>query len=200
MYRLIRTSEPPPVAPTLDADQQAVVDHPGGPLLVLAGPGTGKTTALVESVVERIESRAVAPDRILVLTFSRRAAADLRARIATRLGRTTVTPLVMTFHAFGYALLRRFADRVSPDTDGMAPPIRLLTGPEQEFRVRETLQGSLETRRAAWPDSLARAFPTRAFAAEVRAVLARAPQLRMGPIDVVEAGGGARRPGGGGGR
>ena len=62
--------------------QQAVVDHSGGPLLVLAGPGTGKTTTLVESVVERIERRGVAPDRILVLTFSRRAAADLRARIA----------------------------------------------------------------------------------------------------------------------
>ncbi|HLL61915.1 MAG TPA: UvrD-helicase domain-containing protein, partial [Propionibacteriaceae bacterium] len=121
MYRLIRQPEPPPPAPTLDAAQQAVVDHVGGPLLVLAGPGTGKTTTLVESVVERIERRGVAPDRILVLTFSRRAAADLRARITTRLGRTTVTPLAMTFHAFGYALLRRFADRVSPDTDGMAP-------------------------------------------------------------------------------
>jgi len=194
MYRLIRQPEPPPVTPTLDAAQQAVVEHPGGPLLVLAGPGTGKTTTLVESVVERIERRGIAPDRILVLTFSRRAAADLRARIATRLGRTTVTPLAMTFHAFGYALLRRFADRVGPDTGGLTPPVRLLTGPEQEFRVRETLQGSLETRRAAWPDSLSRAFPTRAFAAEVRAVLARARQLGMDPVDVVEAGQTAGRP------
>ena len=194
MYRLIRTPEPRPPAPTLDAAQQAVVDHPSGPLLVLAGPGTGKTTTLVESVVERIERRGVAADRILVLTFSRRAAADLRARIATRLGRTTVTPLAMTFHAFGYALLRRFADRVAPDTDGLAPAIRLLTGPEQEFRVRETLQGSLETGRAAWPESLARAFPTRAFAAEVRAVLARARQLGMDPVDVAAAGEAAERP------
>ena len=61
MYRLIRTPEPPPVAPVLDAAQQAVVDHPGGPLLVLAGPGTGKTTTLVESVVDRIERRGVDP-------------------------------------------------------------------------------------------------------------------------------------------
>src|SRR5215207_6233324 len=194
MYRLIRTPEPPPAAPTLDAAQQAVVEHAGGPLLVLAGPGTGKTTTLVESVVERIERRGGAPDRILVLTFSRRAAADLRNRIATRLGRTTVNPLAMTFHAFGYALLRRFADRIGPDTDGLTPPVRLLTGPEQEFRVRETLQGSLETRRVAWPDSLARAFPTRAFAAEVRAVLARARQLGMDPVDVVAAGEAAGRP------
>ncbi len=126
---------------------------------MLAGPGTGKTTTLVESVVDRIERRGVAPDRILVLTFSRKAAADLRARIATRLGRTTVTPLAMTFHAFGYALLRRFADRIGPDTDPLAAPVRLLTGPEQEFRVRETLQGSLETGRAHWPDCTGPSLP-----------------------------------------
>src|SRR5919112_2704007 len=194
MYRLIRQPEPPPPAPTLDAAQQAVVDHPSGPLLVLAGPGTGKTTTLVESVVDRIEHRGVTPDRILVLTFSRKAAADLRARIARRLGRTTVTPMAMTFHAFGYALVRRFADQIGPHADPLSAPVRLLTGPEQEFRVRETLHGSIETGRAHWPDALSRAFPTRAFAGEVRAVLARARQLGMDPVDVVEAGQAAGRP------
>ena len=97
-------------APELDPFQRAVVDHPGGPLLVLAGPGTGKTTTLVESVVDRIEHRGVTPDRVLVLTFSRKAAADLRIRIAARQGRSVVTPMVLTFHAFCYALVRRFAD------------------------------------------------------------------------------------------
>ena len=43
-YRLVRTAARPVAAPVLDAAQQEVVDHPGGPLLVLAGPGTGKTT------------------------------------------------------------------------------------------------------------------------------------------------------------
>ncbi len=50
-------------APVLDADQQSVVDHPGGPLLVLAGPGTGKTTTLVEAVVDRVRNRGLSPDR-----------------------------------------------------------------------------------------------------------------------------------------
>jgi superfamily I DNA/RNA helicase/RecB family exonuclease len=194
MYRLIKTPQPQAVQPVLDAAQRAVVEHPGGPLLVLAGPGTGKTTTLVESVVDRIERRGVTPDRILALTFSRKAAADLRARIARRLGRTTVTPLAMTFHAFGYALVRRFADQIGPHTDSLSAPVRLLTGPEQEFRVRETLQGSIETGRAHWPDALARAFPTRAFAGEIRAVLARARQLGMDPADVVAAGEAAGRP------
>ena len=147
MYRLIRTPEPPPAAPTSMPPSRPSWTTPAARCWCWPDRAPGKTTTLVESVVDRIERRGVAPDRILVLTFSRQAAADLRARIAARLGRTTVTPLVMTFHAFCYALVRRFADRVSPDTDGMAPPIRLLTGPEQEFRVRETLQGSLETQR-----------------------------------------------------
>jgi len=188
MYRLTRGAEKLPTPPVLDPSQRAVVEHAGGPLLVLAGPGTGKTTTLVECVVDRIERRGATPDSILVLTFSRKAAADLRARIAGRLGRTTVTPMAMTFHAFCYALVRRFGDHVGVESNDLGAPLRLLTGPEQEFRVRETLQGSLETRRAEWPTSVARAFPTRAFASEVRAVLAKARQLGMDPDDVVAAG------------
>ncbi len=189
MYTLVRPPRERLTAPELDPFQRAVVDHPGGPLLVLAGPGTGKTTTLVESVVDRVENRGVTPDRVLVLTFSRKAAADLRTRIAARQGRSVVTPMVLTFHAFCYALVRRFAD-----TDPLAPPLRLLTAPEQEFRIRETLAGSRETRRVSWPDSLERAFGTRAFASEVRSVVAKARQLGMDPEDIIAAGTEAGRP------
>jgi len=51
-YRLVRPAAAATPAPVLDAGQQAVVDHPGGPLLVLAGPGTGKTTTLVEAAAK----------------------------------------------------------------------------------------------------------------------------------------------------
>ena len=57
-----------------DEAQREVLAHPGGPLLVLAGPGTGKTTTLVEAVARRVEG-GLAPDEVLVLTFSRKAAA-----------------------------------------------------------------------------------------------------------------------------
>ena len=87
-YRLVAPG-PAPAAPTLDADQQRVVDHPGGPLLVLAGPGTGKTTTLVEAIADRIERRGTAPDRVLALTFSRKAAEQLRDRVTARVARTT---------------------------------------------------------------------------------------------------------------
>src|SRR5215467_4575822 len=56
-YHLVRQPARPDGAPVLDKTQQAVVDHAGQPLLVLAGPGTGKTTAIVETVVERITRR-----------------------------------------------------------------------------------------------------------------------------------------------
>src|ERR1700680_3677953 len=92
-YRLVRGG--PPVlneAPVLDEAQQRVVDHKGGPLLVLAGPGTGKTTTIVAAVEERIKRRGIDPGRILVLTFSRKAAGELRDRITARLRRTTAAP------------------------------------------------------------------------------------------------------------
>src|SRR5690606_15105413 len=69
-YRLVRTPPARVNPPPLDAAQRRVVDHESGPLLVLAGPGTGKTTTLVESVAARV-ARGQDPERILVLTFSR---------------------------------------------------------------------------------------------------------------------------------
>ena len=176
----------------LDPAQQRVVDHPGGPLLVIAGPGTGKTTTLVETAVNRIASRGIGADRVLVLTFSRRAAADLRIRIAARLGRSATSPRAMTFHAFCYAMIRRFTPVEGGSGERIGP--RLLTGPEQEFRVREVLEGSLQSGKVRWPESVGRAFSTRGFAAEVRAVLAKARQLGMDPEDVIEAGHRAGRP------
>ena len=62
-YRLVAPDRSV-VVPELDEHQQRVVDHEGGPLLVLAGPGTGKTTTLVEAIVDRIEHRGASPDSV----------------------------------------------------------------------------------------------------------------------------------------
>jgi len=108
-YRLAPAGTAPVAAPELDAHQRAVVDHPGGPLLVLAGPGTGKTTTLVEAIVDRIEQRGASPESVLALTFSRKAAEQLRDRVTARLGRTMATTLSSTFHSYAYGLVRRFS-------------------------------------------------------------------------------------------
>ncbi len=165
-YRLVRpgahTTEP-----ELDDFQRAVVDHESGPLLVLAGPGTGKTTTLVEAIVDRIENRGAPPDSVLALTFSRKAAEQLRDRVAARLGRTTSTTMCSTFHSFAYGLIRRYSP---PDL--YAGPLRLLSAPEQDVVLGELLTNAPESVR--WPDALRRALGTRGFAHEVQAVLGRA--------------------------
>src|ERR1700730_14152667 len=76
-YRLVRRPVPAStVPPSLDDAQQRVVRHAAGPLLVGAGPGRGKPTAIGESGVPRISDRGIAPARVLVLTFSRKAAEE----------------------------------------------------------------------------------------------------------------------------
>lgn len=183
-YRLVRT---PPVRvdpPRLDARQRAVVDHPGGPLLVLAGPGTGKTTTLVESVAARI-AKGTEPERVLVLTFSRKAAVELRDRMALRIG-TANAPQATTFHSFCYALIR-----AHQDADLFVEPLRLLSGPEQDVAVRELLAGQIDLAaegrsHVRWPDELRACLTTRGFADEVRAVLARSRELGLGP-DALDA-------------
>ncbi|WP_127359755.1 ATP-dependent helicase [Actinacidiphila soli] len=183
-YRLLRTAPAPVTPPVLDASQRAVVEHSGGPLLVLAGPGTGKTTTLVEAVAERVR-RGTDPERILVLTFSRKAAVELRDRMAARMGgagtAAAEVPTATTFHSFCYALVR---SHQHPEL--FADPLRLMSGPEQDLFVRELLAGQAELEREGraevrWPDDLRAALTTRGFADEVRSVLARSRELGLGP-------------------
>ncbi|MGW2590441.1 ATP-dependent helicase [Streptomyces sp. NPDC001515] len=178
-YRLVRTPPGSVEPPLLDAAQRAVVDHPGGPLLVLAGPGTGKTTTLVEAVAARVD-RGADPARMLILTFSRKAAVELRDRMAARLGALR-GPQATTFHSFCYALVR-----AHQDADLFADPLRLLSGPEQDVTVRELLAGQLDLEKEGlsgirWPEELRACLTTRGFADEVRAVLARSRELGLGP-------------------
>ncbi|MFJ3136906.1 ATP-dependent helicase [Streptomyces sp. NPDC086843] len=178
-YRLVRTPPARVNPPRLDAAQRSVVEHGSGPMLVLAGPGTGKTTTLVESVAARI-ARGGDPERILVLTFSRKAAVELRDRMALRIG-AAQAPQATTFHSFCYALVR-----AHQDSDLFVEPLRLLSGPEQDVTVRGLLAGQVDLERLGlshvrWPDELRACLTTRGFADEVRAVLARSRELGLGP-------------------
>ncbi len=181
--------QPPPArapvaSPTLDAEQQAVVDHgasPGsGPLLVLAGPGTGKTTTVVETVVERIDREGLSPEQVLVLTFSRKAAEEVRGRIAGRLDRTSAATPAMTFHAFCYALLR-----TEQAGDVYTSPMRLLSAPEQDAAIAELLRGA-DAR--AWPESLRPGLHTRGMATELQRLMASARGQGMDAADVERLG------------
>ena len=174
-YRLVRTPDRGSVAaPALDEAQRAVVDHAGGPLLVLAGPGTGKTTTIVEAVAARIAA-GVDAEQILVLTFSRRAAAELRGRITARVQATVREPLARTFHSYAYGLLRRAAQLRGE------PAPRLLTGAEQDLLIRELLSGDRAGEGIDWPDDIRAALSTAGFAAELRDLVLRCIERQLTP-------------------
>ncbi len=161
--------------PVLDAAQRVVVDHAHGPLLVLGASGTGKTTALVEAAVAHVRDHGVAPERVLLLTFSRGAARTLAERVAERLGETGASVPVLSIHGLCHAL---WTETTRED------PWRVLTAPEQELRLREVLEGSAEP----WPADVREAIGTRVFTRELRDLVARARQLGLDPADVARLG------------
>ena len=152
-YRLVR---PAPsrwahgaVAPALDPAQREVVEHRGGPLLVLAGPGTGKTTTLVEAVVDRIDGAAPTRSTCSSSPSAGGRPTELRERITARLARTrpgSRWPARSTRTRSACSRARRRA-RGEP-----AP--RLLSGPEQDLVVRDLLAGDVEPGTAAGPTAL----------------------------------------------
>ncbi len=180
--RLVRPAGSPrqPIIP--DADQQRVIDHREGPLLVLAGPGTGKTATVVELVADRVQRGGLRPEQVLVLTFSRRAADELRLRLASRLKITVAGRLAWTFHAWCYAVLRSH----DPTLSGTA--IRLLSGPEQDVVVRDLLRPDppgVEPRPGpGWPPEWQPIIGLRGFADEVRGLLARCQERGIEPADL----------------
>ncbi len=151
--------------------------HEAGPLLVLAGPGTGKTTTMVEAIAELVEQRGVAPEEVLALTFSRKAAEQLRDRVTARLGRTLGTQLAATFHSFAYALVRQYVER-----DLYSAPLRLLSAPQQDVVIGELLTPTAEAVR--WPDAYAEAVRTRGFSREVQLLLSRARERGLAGPDL----------------
>ena len=106
----------------LDPFQQKAASTTRGPLLLGAGPGTGKTSTLIGRCQFLTGLQGVPPEKILALTFSRQAAQELRHRLADAgVGTPSARPWVCTFHGFGLEILRRFGDRL-----GLPAEIKLL--------------------------------------------------------------------------
>ena len=127
-------------------------------------------------MIRRVEAGSEL-SRLVVLAHSRSAAQRMRRRIVRRLPRAQVNPQVTTIHGLALGLLRRYRDQSHPDW-------RLLRAPEQELRIRDLLEGAP---RQTWPESVHEALKTRAFARQLREVLARARHLSLDPDDVIAA-------------
>ena len=116
----------------LSAEQQAAAAWPAGPLRVVAGAGTGKTAVITDRFA-RLVAQGVAADRILVLTFTERAAEEMRRRIADVLDGEP-PPHVGTFHALAMRWLREDGPAI-----GVSAAFRILEGPERWIAVRELM-------------------------------------------------------------
>jgi DNA helicase-2/ATP-dependent DNA helicase PcrA len=93
----------------LDAMQRVAASAPGGPLLIVAGPGTGKTRTLTHRIAYLCAEMGVLPEQCLAITFTRRAAEELRSRLEGLLGEAAGEVTVATFHALGLTILRENA-------------------------------------------------------------------------------------------
>lgn len=184
LTRSVREQEPI----RLSQEQLEVVAHQRGRLKVLAGPGTGKSATLVECIADRIIHRSVDPASMLVLTFSRGAAADLSRRIAARIDVTTREPLVRTLHSYAYALLRGTAQK------GGVPPPTLLPASQADLVVREILQGHADDGGRYWPPELHAALGVPSFARELRELMLRVAERRIEPRKIAEWGRRRQRP------
>jgi DNA helicase II / ATP-dependent DNA helicase PcrA len=94
----------------LDDDQRAAASIVAGPLLIVAGPGSGKTRTLTQRIVHLVAECGVAGEHCLAITFTRRAATEMRERLRDRLGADASRIAIHTFHSLGLAMLREHAD------------------------------------------------------------------------------------------
>jgi superfamily I DNA/RNA helicase len=120
--------------PGLDSSQSKSASFPHGPVLVKAGPGTGKTSTLVGRVIHLIKEKNVDPASILVLTFSNKAAEEMRERVVKELPTEAPHIWMGTFHSFGLELLRKFGLRIGlTSTPNVLDPVAALYLLEQSL-------------------------------------------------------------------
>jgi superfamily I DNA/RNA helicase len=101
----------------LNPEQAEAALHNEGPLLILAGAGSGKTTVLVARAGRLIDEKVVEAKRLCVLTFTNKAARELKARVGAKLGSSAKGIFAGTFHSFGMGLLRKYYDEAGLPRD-----------------------------------------------------------------------------------
>src|SRR3989475_11204184 len=128
--------ERPNILGSLTLEQRRAVEHGAGPLLVVAGAGTGKTHVLTARIVDLITSRAAKPNEILAVTFTERAANEMQERVDINTPIGLNDAVIRTFHGFGDEVFREFALEL-----GRSGELRVLSPAEQVILVREHLYG-----------------------------------------------------------
>ncbi|MFC1698818.1 ATP-dependent helicase [Candidatus Omnitrophota bacterium] len=118
----------------LNSKQKQAVKHDQGPLLIIAGAGTGKTQVITRRIAHLIATKACRPDEILALTFTDKAAAEMEERVDLLVPYGYTDIWISTFHAFGDRILRENALEL-----GLDPEFKVLTRPDQIIFLKEHL-------------------------------------------------------------
>ncbi len=129
----------------LNTAQRDAVEAPGGPLLIFAGAGSGKTRVLTHRIAHLIAGRAVEPRQVLAVTFTNRAAREMRARLERLLGTAPGGMWLGTFHAVGARILRRDGDAI-----GVPPNFTIYDEADRLAAMKRALRAAgLDDRRFA---------------------------------------------------
>jgi len=145
-------SAAPPWLAGLNPEQRAAVETVDGPVLVLAGAGTGKTRVLTARLAQILWSRRAWPSQILAVTFTNKAAREMQERVAALVGQAVEGLWLGTFHSIGVRFLRRHAELV-----GLKPGFTILDTDDQLRLMKQVIEAAnLDVKR--WPPRLLASF------------------------------------------
>ena len=125
----------------LNPPQREAVEAVDGPVLILAGAGSGKTRVITHRIAYLIEERGVAPDSILAVTFTNKAAAEMAERVDKLLGHGSLAkPLLSTFHSFCVRLLRRDIESLRIGGEGLTRSFAIYDESDQQSLVKQVMR------------------------------------------------------------
>jgi DNA helicase-2/ATP-dependent DNA helicase PcrA len=125
----------------LNPQQREAVEAVDGPVLILAGAGSGKTRVITHRIAYLIEERGVAPDSILAVTFTNKAAAEMAERVDKLLAHGSLAkPLLSTFHSFCVRLLRRDIESLQVGAEGLTRAFAIYDESDQQSLVKQVMR------------------------------------------------------------
>jgi DNA helicase-2/ATP-dependent DNA helicase PcrA len=130
-----------PLLADLNPEQRAAVEAAEGPLLILAGAGSGKTRVITHRIAWLIQEKNVAPDSILAVTFTNKAAAEMAERVNQLLGHSSLAkPLIATFHSFCVRILRRDVEALRVNGQGLTRSFTIFDENDQSALVKQIMK------------------------------------------------------------
>jgi DNA helicase II / ATP-dependent DNA helicase PcrA len=134
----------------LNENQKKAVTHTEGPLLILAGAGSGKTRVITHRIAYLVSEKGIPPSAIFAVTFTNKATEEMKNRIVTLIGPQGKNAFIKTFHSASVYILRRYGDRI-----GISPSFSIYDQSDQASVIREILLKMRLDPKKIRPDSVA---------------------------------------------